>query len=117
MAKVELKLKEKKDPELIDFARNVIIQMNGNPFYTEKKPQLNELIQAINDLESAYTINKKDKNSALLLRLSRNTIELMLTRLALFVEDVTEGKKVLIHQCGMETRKTTKKHIINKPNQ
>jgi len=117
MAKIELKLREKNDAELIDFARNVIIQMNGNSFFVERKPQLTELIQAINEFESAHTNNKKDKNSKLLIRLFRNSIELKLTHLALFIQEVTAGEATLINQCGMETRKILKKNIINKSNQ
>lgn len=109
MAKIELKLKDKSDVELIGFARNVIIQMNGNPFIIAKKPQLNELIQAINDLESAHAQNNKGNNSRLLLKLFRNSIELKLTRLAIFIEEVTEGEPDLILQCGMTTRRKVKK--------
>jgi len=114
MAKIDLKFKEKSDAELIGFARNVIIQLNGSPFFVEKKPQLSELIQAINELETEHTRNNNDNNSRLLLKLFRNSIELKLTRLAIFIQEVTAGEPDLIAQCGMEIRKTNKKQIIYK---
>jgi len=115
MAKIKLKLKEKSDVELIVYARNVIIQIKANPFFVEKLPQLTELNQAINELESAYTQNRTDSNSKLLLKLFRNRIELKLTHVALFIQEVSKGEPALIKQSGMEIRKICKKQNTNKP--
>jgi hypothetical protein len=105
MTRVALKLKDKTNPEDIEFARSVVTAMTGNANFPTPLPHLLDVTTAANELETAYTealggdVNKKA------IQLSkRKTLDALLTKLGAYVQDTSAGDELIIRSAGMEVQ-------------
>lgn len=104
MATIRLDVLKKKDAELVDFAREVIIRVTGDAYFQFVQADVSELNQALHDFERDITTTNSSRAGQATTRLRRKVLELHLTRLAMHIEQITQGDPNKILASGMPLR-------------
>jgi len=114
MKKVVLKLKERSVPNKIEFARSVVLQMNGNANFATPNPALSSLNSAANSLETAYVkAQNGGPQDTADMHAKEDSLDLLLTAEGSYVETTANANSVTddvaeatILSAGMDVKKT-----------
>lgn len=108
MAKVKLGLKFLSVVLKIQFIRNIVTAMTGNPAFPSPNPPLASLTTIANELEASYNtaevIRQISQEKTTLLDNKENEADNLLTRLGLYVENESGGDAAKIQSAGMDTK-------------
>jgi hypothetical protein len=112
-AKVSLQLSTLKPAQLVEFAKGVVLAMNGNTNFVSPVPTLNNITLAANALDSAITA-AQDKSTLHIEQQNAAVIVLAdkLTQLGMYVESTANGNASVILSAAMPV-----KHNRNVPQQ
>jgi len=111
MAKVKLELKQKTVAQKIDLAKTIVTKMTGNTNYATPNPALSVVTTATTTLTTATAeveIARKTleaKYSAL--STAETALEMLLTQLGNYVENISNGDEAKILSAGMDVRNSS----------
>ncbi len=102
MTKVNLGFNKLNIPEKIQKARTIINLMTANTYFDTPKPPLADITEAVNALETTYDdaqdggVSKKA-----LMRSKEDVLDVMMSKLSAYIQDVSEGDEIIIQSSGM----------------
>jgi hypothetical protein len=91
---------------LVEFAKNVVVKMTGNPSFPNPDPSLAEITSAVNELETAIT--NADGGGKLLkaqMRQAAKKLRDLLRKLAAYVDHIADHDETVILSSGFHTSK------------
>ena len=90
----------------IEKGRQIVAAMTGNSNFASPVPALTAVTTAINNLETAWTAAQDGgRTKKLILADMEDAFDLILERLALYVEATAAGNETIISSAGMEARR------------
>lgn len=105
---IKLGLSSMSVPDKIQYARQIIQAMTGNPYFTTPTPPLTEVSTDTDGLETyhndAQTARSIAKSKTSLQDEQAATLDWTLTQLANYVERVSDGDKAKIESAGFSVR-------------
>src|SRR5205823_3404061 len=108
MAQVKIGTDGMPVPDKIQFARQIVIDMTGNPNFTTPAPTLASIGTAATTLETAYnaaqTARQVSKAKTAALDTPNGSLDLLLAQLANYVENTSGGDPAKIDSSGFRTR-------------
>ncbi len=105
MKRVKLNLSKTNIPLKIQKAKTIVTKMTGNTTFTTPAPSLASITTAISKLESSYELALDGgKTKKATMRTDATALDVLLTQLAAYVQDITAGDELKILSSGMELR-------------
>jgi hypothetical protein len=108
MGKIKLNLRNMGASEKIQFARQIVTAMNGNPNFPTPDPALANVTTDANTLEAAYNEANVARQEATAKASAQDDkeslLDLTLMKLANYVENVSNGDETIIQSAGMSVR-------------
>lgn len=108
MSKIKLSLQNLSITEKIEFARQTITAMTGNANFPTPNPALAGITTAINAFETAYNDAENTRNIAksktAIQHQKEKDLDNLLTQLANYVENTTNGDEAKIKSAGMQPK-------------
>lgn len=101
-------------PEQIERARLIVFKMTGNATYATPNPSLASVTAANDALEDAYNISRnRDKVLVAAMRLRRKELLFIISQLAAYVQQASDGDEEKISSSGFSVRgKGTPRPVI-----
>ncbi len=105
-AKVALKLSKLSIEQKVALSRSIVERMTGNPGFTDPNPSLASVAAATDALEAAYIAAADGSKSKIAVRNEQEkAFNALLTRLAAYVDNVSDGQESVILSSGIDVRK------------
>lgn len=111
--KTVLKISHLPVPDLIQRARQIVVQMTGNANFTTPSPTLANITGAANAAETAYEAALDGgKTLKAVARAKEQVLRNLLTLLASYVDNVSQGDTIKILSSGMFVKSPATAHVV-----
>ena len=108
MALIKTGLDRLSVPDKIQYARQIVLDMTGNANFPTPNPALTSVTTAANNLESSYnaaqTARQISKSKTSDQDVKSVALDMIVTQLANYVENTSNGDKTKIESAGFSTR-------------